>query len=140
MTAETPKPPAAPSADALIGWLEQEQAQLKAALQQSHAAAVPGQRKPRKRSTKPIKKPAQSEAMKRRWQDPEFRARMLPQFKARMAAARERDAEDRRLNPHKYSRLGVPDGMRKAEAMAAWAEAERKADMFIQQLKAEGRL
>ncbi len=42
--------------------------------------------------------------------------------------ARARTAEDRRRNPAKYSRLGVPDGMRKAEADKLWALAKAQAD------------
>ena len=68
--------------------------------------------------------------MKRRWQDPEYRARMI--------AARARTAEDRRKYPWKYSRLMVPDGMRKAEAMAAWAEARTKAKRLFALWKEAG--
>jgi hypothetical protein len=53
-----------------------------------------------------------------------------------MLAARARSAEDRRANPGKYSRLGIPDGMRRATATKAWSKARTKADAFIETLEA----
>jgi len=38
----------------------------------------------------------------------------------------------------KYSRLGVPTGMRKAEAMAAWDIAGKIADSIVRALEANG--
>ncbi|MBB4039102.1 hypothetical protein GGR34_000737 [Microvirga flocculans] len=38
------------------------------------------------------------------------------------------------------SRLGVPDGMRKAEALKAWAEARRKAEIHMANMKKAGLL
>jgi hypothetical protein len=55
-----------------------------------------------------------------------------------MQEARARTAEDRRRNPAKYSRLGVPDGMRKAEADKLWAVAKAQADEFMRTLEAQG--
>ena len=55
-----------------------------------------------------------------------------------MIAARQRSAEDRRRNPMKYSRLGVPTGMRKAEAMALWDIAGKTADSIVRALEANG--
>ena len=57
-----------------------------------------------------------------------------------MIAARQRSTEDRRKNPLKYSRLGVPTGMRKAEAMALWDTAGEIADRIIGTLEADGTL
>jgi len=37
-----------------------------------------------------------------------------------------------------YSRLGVPDGMRKPEATKAWDVARTKADDFMRALEAQG--
>jgi hypothetical protein len=71
-----------------------------------------------------------AEAQRRLWQDPDHRAKML--------AARARSAEDRRLNPSHYSRLGVPDGMRKAEALEAWGEARKGADEYLSTLETQG--
>jgi hypothetical protein len=55
-----------------------------------------------------------------------------------MLAARQRSAEDRRNNPQKYSRLGVPNGMRKAEAMKAWDTARTLADTIMSGFEAQG--
>jgi hypothetical protein len=74
--------------------------------------------------------PAQSEALKKLWQDPAYRSKMI--------TARHRSTEDRRKNPLKYSRLGVPTGMRKAEAMALWDTAGEIADRIVRALEADG--
>jgi hypothetical protein len=55
-----------------------------------------------------------------------------------MSAGRRRSAEDRRKDPVKYSRLGVPTGYTKATAALAWADAEAKADEAIKGLEAAG--
>jgi hypothetical protein len=52
--------------------------------------------------------------------------------RARIAAAK--------LNPAKFSRYGVPDGMRRPEAKLVWAEAGELADRFITVLKKNGEL
>jgi hypothetical protein len=89
---------------------------------------------PRKRSPRPTlsgkKKPGVAEAQRLLWQDPAHRAKM--------SAARRRTAEARRENPHLYSRIGVPDGMRKAEAMKAWDEAHSAANEYIATLETKG--
>jgi hypothetical protein len=105
----------------------------------------PKQRKPKRtlaietakmKSRRPTKtgrrSPAQSEAQKKLWRDPEHRRKMI--------AARHRSTEDRRKDPLKYSRLGVPTGMRKAEAMALWETAGEIADRIIGTLEADGTL
>jgi hypothetical protein len=46
--------------------------------------------------------------------------------------------EDRRKDPLKYSRLGVPNGMRKAEAMALRHTAGEIADSIVRALEADG--
>ena len=74
--------------------------------------------------------PAQSEAQKKLWRDPGHRRKMI--------AARHRSTEDRRKDPLKYSRLGVPTGMRKAEAMALWDTAGKTADSIVRALEANG--
>jgi hypothetical protein len=55
-----------------------------------------------------------------------------------MSEARARTVADRKLHPENYSRLGVPDGMRKAEAMELWAVARTQADEFMEVLEAQG--
>ena len=103
----------------------------------------PKQRKPKRtmaietakmKSRRPTKtgrrSPAQSEAQKKLWRDPEHRRKMI--------AARHRSTEDRRKDPLKYSRLGVPTGMRKAEATALWETAGEIADRIVKALEADG--
>ena len=89
---------------------------------------------PRKRSPQPYKtkrrSAAAAKAQHRLGRDPEHRAKMI--------AAGARSADDRRKNPQRYSRKGVPDGMRKAEAMKAWAEARTKADGIMKILEDQG--
>ncbi len=55
-----------------------------------------------------------------------------------MAAKRAEQAEDRKLNPKKYTRQGVPDGWRRPEAEKAWAAARVAADAIMNGLKASG--
>jgi hypothetical protein len=70
----------------------------------------------------------QSEVQKQLWQIPEHREKML--------TARARSAVDRRKDPKKYSRIGVPNGMRKAEAQKAWAAAGELADTIMRGFEA----
>jgi hypothetical protein len=70
--------------------------------------------------------------MRALWQDPEFRAKM---------AARDRKhSEDSKINPEKYKRTGIPDGMTRKQAAPLWKRAYELADKFIQVLKDTGRL
>jgi hypothetical protein len=46
--------------------------------------------------------------------------------------------EDRRKNPERYSRLGVPNGMHRAEADTAWQAAAALADNAMAGLEAQG--
>jgi hypothetical protein len=55
-----------------------------------------------------------------------------------MIAARHRSTENRRKDPLKYSRVGVPTGMRKAEAMALWDTAGKIADCIVRTFEADG--
>lgn len=89
-------------------------------------------RKTSSRSITGRKHPTVSAFYKERWKDPEYRAKMMAVFARREA--------DRKINPAKYSRHRVPDGMRKHEAIPLWAKAERLADRFIGMLKEEGDL
>jgi hypothetical protein len=57
---------------------------------------------------------------------------MKQRDQARIAAAKR--------NPAKFSRYGVPDGMRRSEANLAWASARALADKFIAILKRNGEL
>ncbi len=57
---------------------------------------------------------------------------MKQRDQARIAAAKR--------NPAKFSRYGVPDGMRRPEATLAWTRANELADRFIAVLKRNGEL
>jgi hypothetical protein len=57
-----------------------------------------------------------------------------------MISAKSRSTEERRKNPERYSRLGVPNGMRKPEAAEVWAVAKTLADTAIRGLELQGAL
>jgi len=68
--------------------------------------------------------------MQKRWADPAYRAKQ--------AEGRKRTALDRARHPEKYSRSGVPNGMRKAEAQALWDKAAAFADAAMKRLEDDG--
>jgi hypothetical protein len=100
--------------------------------------------------------PAKAEAQRKRWADPIYRERWIagakerwatPEHRAKMAAAGSVpvNAEDHREaklrsgdNPTKYSRLGIPSGMNRTTAEAAWAEAAKQADAALRGIEAQG--
>jgi hypothetical protein len=94
------------------------------------------QSRPRKTSSRRKGEPratqATSDRLKELWATPEFREKMYQRDRARIAAAKR--------NPAKFSRYGVPDGMRRPEAKLAWAKAGELADRFITVLKRNGEL
>jgi hypothetical protein len=57
---------------------------------------------------------------------------MKQRDQARIAAAKH--------NPSRFSRYGVPDGMRRADAERLWARANELADRFIATLKQTGEI
>ena len=79
---------------------------------------------------KPHGRPNQAIAMRKRWADPEYRAKQIE--------GRQRTALDRVRHPDKYSRAGIPNGMRKAEAQALWDEASTLADGAMKRLEEQG--
>lgn len=90
-------------------------------------ANVASGRKQRKTSPRTTtKRVTNGPRLKELWADPEWRAALLEKRKAGLAKAR---AEGR------GTRMGVPDGMRKAEAEALWARASEQADKFIRIMK-----
>jgi hypothetical protein len=92
-------------------------------------------RGPRKKSSRAkgkSKNPAVSSALKILWATPEFREKMKQRDANRIAAAK--------LNPEKFWRRGVPDGMRKRDAAPLWDRANQLADRFIQIMKDVGEL
>jgi hypothetical protein len=100
--------------------------------------------------------PRKVEAQRRRWTDPSYRERWTAGAKARWATTEHlekmaavgfkrvtgeahREAKLRSGdNPTKYSRLGIPSGMNRATAEAAWAEASKQDDMAVRGLEAQG--
>lgn len=90
-------------------------------------AQLDGPRSRRRRPPPKHRRPRQSEAMRRRWADPEYRAKQEKHFAAR------------RADPAKaWSRKGIGDGYTRETAAAAWAEAERKAQTAMDALKRAG--
>lgn len=92
-------------------------------------------KRPRKKSQRAKtkrKNPELSSRLKILWATPEFREKMRLRDEARLAAAK--------LNPEKFWRRGVPDGMRRPKAMRLWARARKLADRFIQIMKDQGEL
>ena len=84
----------------------------------------------KKRKTSPRRKVvypqnSRGDALRRKWQEPEFRAKHTAML---------RDYVKRGL----CNRFGVPDGMRKAEAMEKWAEARESARITMEQLEQSG--
>jgi hypothetical protein len=91
--------------------------------------------KPRKKSLRtkgPRVTRATSDRLKELWATPEFRERMKQRDKNRIEAAKS--------NPAAFSRLGIPDGMKRAEAMRLWTQADALADKFIVALKKTGEI
>lgn len=93
-------------------------------------ARGPRKKSPRGKGKRVIS--AASARLKELWQTPEFRERMRLRDVARIAAAKK--------NPENFWRRGVPDGMRKPEADALWAQARALADRFIAIMKDQGEL
>jgi hypothetical protein len=73
---------------------------------------------------------AVSEAQKKLWQNAEHRAKMV--------AARRKLIPLWKAHPERFSRRGVPNGMRKPEAMKLWSEANRLADLAMRGFEARG--
>jgi hypothetical protein len=92
---------------------------------------APRKKSPRRKGT-PRATQAASERLKELWTTPEFREKMKQRDQARIKIAKR--------NPTKFSRYGVPDGMRRAEATLAWAQANELADRFIAALKQSGEI
>jgi hypothetical protein len=57
-----------------------------------------------------------------------------------MRLRNEKITADRKANPEKYNRTGVPDGMRRADAAPLWEQANKLADRFIAIMKDKGEL
>lgn len=91
-------------------------------------------RKTSRRAKTRRKNPAVTAALKALWQTPEFQEKM----RLRNIKRVEMRASD--PNPMRFTRVGVPNGMRRRTAVKVWAKADKAADRFIQMLKDEGDL
>lgn len=78
------------------------------------------------------KRPHKTAELKAKWADPAYREKMR--------LVREANNERRKQDPAKFTRTGVPDGMRRRTAKRVRAKASAAADRFIQMLKDEGEL
>jgi hypothetical protein len=71
--------------------------------------------------------PAASEALRKKWQDPEYRA--------------QKTKFNREVLPVKRpTRVGVPNGMTRAQAEPLWEQARKDADLLMAQFEKEGRI
>ena len=90
--------------------------------------------KPKARMGRPPKARKNSLKLKALWADPATRPRML----ANLAANRVKTQAERKANPDKYSRSGIPHGYTRATVAPLWAKARKQADRFIQMITDEG--
>ena len=80
--------------------------------------------------------PALSKRLKELWADPEWRAKTLEKNQA----AIRRKIERAKLTGKRWTRYGVPDGMRKAKANKLWKKANKSAKKTMEDLKENGAL
>ena len=94
---------------------------------------VRGPKKPPRGKGKKRPSPVAAHARLRElWQTPEFREKMRLRDVAREA--------ERKANPAKYSRAGIPTGMTRETVAPLWARARQLADRFIKIMKDKGEL
>jgi hypothetical protein len=86
-------------------------------------------RKTSSRTKRFPRKPAAGARLKELWQTPEFREKMRQRDIKRLAMQKQ--------DPIKFSRTGVPDGMRRRHAVPARAQAEAAAKRFIKKMQNE---
>lgn len=86
------------------------------------------------RRGRPPKPRKNSLALKAIWASPEGREIMMAGTRKGMAIR----AADRKLNPDKYSRAGIPHGYTRKTVAPLWAKARKQADRFIQMITDEG--
>jgi hypothetical protein len=72
-----------------------------------------------------------SRTMIKKWRDD-------PEYREKCVAARRRLIPEWKAHPERFSRRGVPNGMRKAEAMKLWSEAGKLADIAMRGFEAKG--
>jgi hypothetical protein len=84
-------------------------------------------RKRRSRSKTGRKNPAAAEALRKKWQDPEYRATQTKFNKEVLPIGRR-------------TRVGVPDGMTREEAEPFWQQAREQAEAILTKFEDEGRV
>jgi hypothetical protein len=89
-------------------------------------------RKTSSRTKRFPRKPAAGARLRELWKTPEFRERMHQRNL--------KTAEMRKQDPERFSRAGVPDGMRRRHAVKARAKAYAAAERFIKRMEDEGQL
>jgi hypothetical protein len=91
----------------------------------------PRKKSPRGKGLRPFNNGV-SKRLKELWQTPEFQEKMR--------LRNEKVAELRKLDPAKFNRHGVPDGMRREQVEPLWDRARELADRFIDIMKEQGEL
>lgn len=86
------------------------------------------------RRGRPPKARKNSLALKAIWASPEGREMMMAGTRKGQAVR----AADRKLNPDKYSRSGIPHGYTRKTVAPLWAKARKQADRFIKMIAEEG--
>jgi hypothetical protein len=97
---------------------------------------VRGPRKTSPRTKGSHPKPGASSKLKEMWANPD----KYPEFHEKMRLRNEKREQMRRDDPTKFTRQGVPDGMRKRDAVVQWERANALADRFIKIMQDKGEL
>lgn len=72
------------------------------------------------------------EKLRKRWEDPDYRIKMqLRDMQLKL---------DRKIDPQKFKRTGIPNGKTRKQAEKLWAKARGYADRFIQIMTDKGEL
>lgn len=91
---------------------------------------------PRRKTKRKVYKPERTDAEQRRFS--RRSAHEKKKAKPEQAAHLRAYAQLQKVNPAKYSRLGVPDGMNREQAEAAWADARTRAEEMFKQMVDKG--
>lgn len=86
------------------------------------------------RRGRPPKARKNSLALKALWASPEGREMMMVGVRKGQAIR----AAERKINPEKYSRGGIPHGYTRKTVAPLWAKARKQADRYIQMITDEG--
>jgi hypothetical protein len=75
-------------------------------------------------------------ALRALWADPV----KGPEMRANLKIMQEKAHAERKINPDKFKRSGIPTGMTRETVAPLWADARLKADRFIKQMQDAGEL